>query len=103
MITCDPIINIYRIASRVSSGGHPVPKDKIISRYDKSLELIQDVLKVCDICHIYDNSGEIPFRILKKKKNSYYYDELDYWDIEDIKALTGITKIQKRNLNSKHV
>lgn len=28
-------------------------------------------------------------------------DEIDYWDIEDIKALTGITKIQKKDLNSK--
>lgn len=36
--TDDPIINIYRVRHRVRMGGHPVPEDKIISRYQRSLD-----------------------------------------------------------------
>lgn len=35
ILTADPIINVWRVKSRVDSGGHDVPKEKIINRYDK--------------------------------------------------------------------
>lgn len=54
----DPAINVYRVKSRVESGGHDVPEDKIVSRYDRALELVKYVVEVSDICHIYDNSEE---------------------------------------------
>ncbi len=60
ILTADPLINVYRVKSRVAAGGHDVPKDKIISRYDKALDLVKELLKICDICHIYDNSAEVP-------------------------------------------
>lgn len=63
ILTADPMINIWRVKSRVESGGHDVPEDKIIKRYDRALELVKDLVKICDICHIYDNSGSRPFRI----------------------------------------
>ena len=63
-----PAINIWRVKSRVESGGHDVPEEKVIVRYDRALALIKDVVKVCDVCHIYDNSGNQPFRIFKKGK-----------------------------------
>ena len=66
IITSNPNINIYRINNRVRAGGHPVPKDKIVSRYYKALALIQDVVDISDICHIYDNSTLQPFRFFKK-------------------------------------
>ena len=71
-MTADPIINVYRVKSRVESGGHDVPKDKIISRYDKALALVKELIEVCDICHIYDNSESKPFRICKKRKDEIY-------------------------------
>lgn len=37
VLTADPQINVARVASRVSAGGHDVPTDKIISRYHKAL------------------------------------------------------------------
>jgi predicted ABC-type ATPase len=88
-----------RIQARVGQGGHDVPEDKIISRYYRTLALIKDVIPICDICHIYDNSGDSPFRIFKKRKTEYYYDETDYWNFKDITALTQVANMEKRNLN----
>lgn len=79
--------------------GHDVPEEKIIARYDRALELIKDVVKICDICHIYDNSGNYPFRILKKRKNQFFYDECPDWYLEDIQALTDVDDMEKKNLN----
>ena len=64
ILTADPAINIYRVKSRVAEGGHDVPEEKIIKRYDKALSLVKDVVNVSDVCHIYDNSEAKPFRIL---------------------------------------
>lgn len=99
ILTADPMINIWRVKSRVESGGHDVPEEKIISRYDRALMLVKDVVKVCDICHIYDNSGNNPFRILKKRKNRFFYDECPDWYLEDIQALTDVDNMEKKNLN----
>jgi predicted ABC-type ATPase len=99
ILTADPIINIYRVKTRVEAGGHDVPEDKIISRYDRALELVKDVVDVSDICHIYDNSEEIPFRIFKKGKTESFYDECEDWYEEDIKLLTDVDEMKKINLN----
>lgn len=100
VLTADPIINVYRVRSRVADGGHDVPTDKIISRYDKALKLVKDVVEICDICHIYDNSGTEPFRIFKKRKDVCCYDECEDWLKEDIELLTGVTEMQKASLNA---
>lgn len=99
ILTADPIINILRVKSRVESGGHDVPEAKIITRYDKALNLVKDLIKICDVCHIYDNSGSTPFRIFKKRKELVYYDECVDWYYEDIRALTDIDHMVKNNLN----
>ncbi|MGN0205562.1 MAG: zeta toxin family protein [Coprococcus sp.] len=100
VLTADPMINVYRVKSRVESGGHDVPEDKIINRYDKALELVKDVVAVSDICHIYDNSEEKPFRIFKKRKEQMYFDECEDWYEEDIALLTQSNDMIKKNLNN---
>ena len=99
ILTADPVINVWRVKSRVESGGHDVPEEKIIARYDRALALVKDVVKICDICHIYDNSGNKPFRILKKRKEQIFYDECSDWYIEDIRALTNIENMERKDLN----
>lgn len=99
VLTADPMINVWRVRSRVESGGHDVPEEKIIKRYDRALELIKDLVEICDICHIYDNSGSKPFRIFKKKKEQVYFDECGDWYFEDIWALTAVNHMKKKNLN----
>ena len=58
VLTVDPYINVARVESLVAQGGHGVDKEKIISRYDKSLSNIKEMLKICDILHVYDNTIE---------------------------------------------
>jgi Uncharacterized protein conserved in bacteria len=99
VLTADPMINVWRVKSRVESGGHDVPEEKIIQRYDRALELIKELVKICDICGIYDNSGNKPFRIFKKRKEQIYYDECTDWLLEDIQTLTAINNMEKRELN----
>ena len=83
----------------MEAGGHDVPEDKIIVRYDRALALVKDLVRIRDICHIYDNSGKQPFRIFKKRKDQVYYDECEDWLAEDIWALVGLNDIEKRSLN----
>jgi predicted ABC-type ATPase len=54
--TSDYNINIRRVEQRIKSGGHNVPKDKIISRYEKSMRLLPDIIDVADVIKVYDNS-----------------------------------------------
>ena len=54
--TQDPIINISRVENRVKNGGHNVPKDKIESRYYRSLKLLSSAVKHTDRAYIFDNS-----------------------------------------------
>lgn len=100
VLTIDPQINAARVLSRVSAGGHDVPADKIISRYYRALALIPDLIPVCDVCHIYDNSTSEPYRIFKKRKDQYWYcTQRLYWQKSKIVALTGIKTAQSAQLN----
>ena len=56
MLTVDPQINIARIESRVAAGGHNVDSSKVIERYYKSINNIKELLDICDIMHVYDNT-----------------------------------------------
>jgi predicted ABC-type ATPase len=102
-LTADPLINVFRVRSRIESGGHGVPEDKIISRYDRALGLIKHVVAVSDICHIYDNSEDSPVRIYKKRKSENSYNECSDWHKKDIKLLTGVDDLLERNLNEAEV
>lgn len=89
VLTYDSKINIARVISRVDSGGHNVPKDKIVTRYNRALALLPEVIQVSDICHIYDNS-DTPFRIFKKRKDVCFYWENQFWSKQKIENLTGM-------------
>jgi predicted ABC-type ATPase len=54
--TDDPEINGSRVRNRVGLGGHPVPEDKIISRYHRSLALLLEAIKYTNRVYILDNS-----------------------------------------------
>lgn len=88
VLTASADINVVRVLTRLSTGGHGVPEDKIRARYDRALALIPELIPVCDICNIYDNTIE-PFRIFSKKLGTYRLWENDFWDKEKIIALTG--------------
>lgn len=93
VLTANADINVARVSARQAIGGHGVPEDKIRSRYSKALALIPQLIEVCDILHVYDNTKE-PFRIFKKRKDVYFHWENKYWDFEKISDLTGINEYE---------
>ena len=93
VLTVNADINVARVSARQAIGGHGVPEDKIRSRYSKALALIPQLVEVCDILHVYDNTKE-PFRIFKKRKDIYFHWENKYWDFEKISELTGINEYE---------
>lgn len=56
----DPQLNIGRVATRVSSGGHNVPDDKVESRYYRSMDNLFEAINIADKSYIFDNSYERP-------------------------------------------
>lgn len=90
VLTVNPQINVYRVKQRFLNGGHDVPSEKIISRYHKALNLLPELIEICDICHIYDNSLDKAFRIFKKRKSEYFYWENELYSKEKIEELVNI-------------
>ena len=86
VLTVDPRVNIARVQSRVAQGGHDVEKEKIISRYKKSLNNIKELLEICDILHVYDNTLK-PFRIIRKHKEDISIFASDLWSEDRIISL----------------
>ncbi len=60
--------------------------DKVVERYYKSINNIKELLNICDIMHVYDNT-KTPERIIRKHKDelSIYLNE--YWTEQDILGL----------------
>jgi predicted ABC-type ATPase len=56
--TEDPEINVSRVNYRVQMGGHAVSKDKIITRYGRSLDLLNEAVACSDRAYVFDNSGD---------------------------------------------
>ena len=86
VLTTNPHINVGRVSGRVAQGGHAVPEDKIISRYYKSLTNIKQLLEICDILHVYDNTVT-PRRIIRKHKDDISIFPNELWSKEKILAL----------------
>lgn len=60
VLTNDPCVNVERVKSRVKTGGHDVPEEKIISRYGKSLRNLSKLVRVANHTRVVDNSGDEP-------------------------------------------
>lgn len=86
VLTADPELNVARVESRVMQGGHDVDKEKVKIRFYKSLANIKELMSLCDILHVYDNT-DAPYRIVRKHKDSITIFPNEYWDEEDIIAL----------------
>ena len=56
--TVDPTINIDRVQQRVKLGGHSVPEDKIVKRYNDSLKVLPSIIPLCHRVYLFDNSSE---------------------------------------------
>lgn len=52
----DPALNLARVQSRVANGGHDIPKETILRRYEKSFDRLPDAVRTSDVVIIYDNT-----------------------------------------------
>jgi predicted ABC-type ATPase len=57
--TEDPKLNVERVKKRVLSGGHPVPLDKIISRYHRAMKNLAPACRLVDDANLYDNTVQL--------------------------------------------
>ncbi len=69
--TKNPSINIERVHKRVKEGGHDVPEEKIVSRYYKSMGLLEKVIEVADRAYVYDNSNQYELALCKTEGKTY--------------------------------
>ena len=57
--TEDPQLNVERVKKRVLSGGHPVPLDKIISRYHRAMKNLAPACRLVDDANLFDNTVQM--------------------------------------------
>jgi len=53
----NPQINIDRVQLRVAQGGHDVPREKIASRWTRTMALLHSAIKASDRSFLFDNSA----------------------------------------------
>ncbi|MBQ3005346.1 MAG: zeta toxin family protein [Clostridia bacterium] len=87
VLTANPQINVLRVAERVKNGGHDVPKDKIVSRYYKSLDNLSKLLKISDVMWVVDNSTDKAELIIYSKNGKISINETALWSAEKINKL----------------
>lgn len=78
----DPNINVLRVADRVELGGHDVPREDILRRYDRSLANLNKAVKIVDKLILYDNSTAAGHQILatiESYKTAIYVTEFPSW------------------------
>lgn len=62
---------MQRVQNRVNSGGHNIPTDVVIRRYKRSLDNFKTLYSpIADNWILYDNSGEEPILIARRRKGS---------------------------------
>ena len=84
ILTKSSAVNVKRVDARVAKGGHPVPKDKIISRYKRSLQNISALTHIVDRLTIIDNTGDLPVCICEIIDGTAIVNESQYWTKKEI-------------------
>lgn len=62
LVVCvdDPLMLPGRVARRVEEGGHPVPSERILSRYPRTLRHLGVAVRRADLALLYDTSAPVP-------------------------------------------
>lgn len=73
--TDDPRTNVERVALRVSQGGHDVPPERIVPRWNCTMELLHRAIIVSDRSFLFDNStagqlGAIPTLVFTMEREA---------------------------------
>ena len=62
-----PERNVERVQFRVADGGHDIPTDTIIRRYEASFRNLSKALQIVDEGVLIDNSKKFPRWVIKTK------------------------------------
>ena len=71
-----PILAQRRVAYRIARGGHPVPPEKIASRYPRSLENLAKALEFVPSVVLFDNSVWEGYRRLGTFRNGHLVEKI---------------------------
>lgn len=76
----NPELAIERVANRVTEGGHNIPKDVIIRRYERGIINLFDIyMPLVDEYRIFDNSnGGIKYILTNQTNTKKLYDKVNY-------------------------
>ena len=85
----DANLAVDRVKNRVKLGGHGIDEITVRRRYDVSLSMLEEVLPLCDIAVIYDNSEK--FHMVAK----HVYGELKIFD-KDCNWFNKALRVKKR-------
>ena len=66
----DPELNKHRVWTRIMQGGHPVAEDKIVTRYNRTMDNLYDALKLADNAYLFDNSACVPNLFATKERDT---------------------------------
>lgn len=87
VLTRDSAVNIARVQNRAAHGGHPVPEEKIVSRYERALRNLPRLALIADRMRVLDNTGALPELILEVEGKTVRLFEGQYWNKNDILRL----------------
>jgi predicted ABC-type ATPase len=92
--TDDPRNNVLRVMNRVMDGGHDVPVQKILERYDRSLKLLPLAIEIATAISIIDNTN-YPIEIAKGGDGLIYsvIDACPAW------GMRAIAQVQERQMS----
>ncbi|HEY3370677.1 MAG TPA: zeta toxin family protein [Prolixibacteraceae bacterium] len=68
----NPALCVARVEARVKQEGHDVPPQKVIDRYERTMNLLLDAIRIADRAYVFDNSYSEPkmFAIANNKEIS---------------------------------
>ena len=89
ILTIDPELNVFRVQSRVLSGGHDVPPEKIRSWYTKSLANIPKLILLSNVFLLVDNTDK-PEILYVKDETGVQIRVNRYWSADAIQKLIGV-------------
>ena len=87
VLTNDSGINVRRVRDRAAAGGHNVPEDRIVSRYEKSLANLSRLVRLADHIRVIDNSGDLPVMICEVHYGTVTVYDNPFWSGKDVLAL----------------
>jgi predicted ABC-type ATPase len=65
-----PERNILRVRERVTQGGHDVPAEDVLRRYQRSLANVPEAISLADQAFLFDNTGAQARKVLETRDGS---------------------------------